>query len=140
MVRRGPAVVESEHRQAAAIGPSADARATVVPDGMVRFALALLCLTACDRQVAGGSTDGSKVFAAACARCHGEGGKPPQQMVDQLGVRDLTAPAFVARRDRALIENQVRRGAASGRMPAFTGALTEPQIEAVAAYVMTLGQ
>lgn len=95
---------------------------------------------ACSGQVAGGSTDGAKVFAAACARCHGEHGRPPQQMIDQLGVRDLTGAEWKARRDLATIEHQVRQGAASGRMPAFTGALTDAQIKAVAAYVMTLGQ
>ncbi|MBK9030042.1 MAG: c-type cytochrome [Myxococcales bacterium] len=102
--------------------------------------LLALAATACDRQVAGGSTDGAKVFAAACARCHGATGKPPQQMTDQLGVRDLTADEFRGRRSRDLIETQIRRGAASGRMPAFTGALTDAQIVAVAAYVMTLGE
>ena len=104
------------------------------------IAVLALAAAACDRQVAGGSTDGAKVFAAACARCHGAAGKPPQQMKDQLGVRDLTATEFIARRDRDLVENQIRRGAASGRMPAFTGALTDAQIVAVTAYVMTLGQ
>ena len=102
--------------------------------------VALVALVACDRQVAGGSTDGAKVFAEACARCHGDGGRPPVQMIDQLGVRDLTAPEFRARRDRALIEHQVRRGSANGRMPPFTGALSDLQVEAVTAYVMTLGQ
>ena len=99
----------------------------------------LVVLAACDRRVAGGSTDGAKVFGEACARCHGDGGKPPVPMVDQLGVRDLTAPEFRARRNRALIDQQVRRGSANGRMPAFTGALSDAQVESVTAYVMTLG-
>ncbi len=93
----------------------------------------------CDRKVAGGSTDGAQVFAAACASCHGPGGTPPAQMRDQLGVRDLAGAEFVGRRDRARIVDQIRRGAPSGRMPAFTGALSEPQIEAVTDHVMTLG-
>lgn len=105
----------------------------------VALALALLALTACNRRVAGGSTDGAAVFAEACARCHGPGGQPPPQMVDSLGVRDLTAGEFRGRRSLAQIEDQVRRGSANGRMPAFTGALSEDQVKAVAAYVMTLG-
>lgn len=101
---------------------------------------ALLCLLAsCDRTVAGGSTDGVTVYAAACASCHGATGRPPPQMVDQLGVRDLTGAEFRARRTKDLVQGQIRRGSANGRMPAFTGALTEAQIEAVSAYVLTLG-
>jgi mono/diheme cytochrome c family protein len=60
-------------------------------------------------------------------------------MVDQLGVRDLTGPEFRARRSKELVLGQVRRGSANGRMPAFSGALTAAQIEAVSAYVITLG-
>ena len=92
----------------------------------------------CKRTVAGGSTDGAKVFAAACAQCHGEAGKPPPQMTAQLGVRDLTAPEFQARRTRELVDHQVRRGSANGRMPAFTGAISEAQIEAVVDWVMAI--
>lgn len=101
--------------------------------------LGLVVLAGCDRTVAGGSTDGARVYAAACASCHGAGGQPPPQMRDQLGVRDLTGAEFRARRTKELVLHQIRRGSANGKMPAFTGALTEPQIEAVAAYVLTLG-
>ncbi|MEZ4401757.1 MAG: c-type cytochrome [Kofleriaceae bacterium] len=100
--------------------------------------LALVASAACGRQVAGGSTDGREVFAAACARCHGERGQPPTAMASGLGVRDLTAPEFLARRTVELVAHQVRNGSANGRMPAFTGALTDAQIDAVAAYVLTL--
>lgn len=92
----------------------------------------------CDREVAGGSTDGAAVFRAACASCHGERGKPPQAMADQLGVRDLTGGEFRGRRTKELVKNQVLRGSANGRMPSFRGALSEPQVDAVTAYVLTL--
>jgi mono/diheme cytochrome c family protein len=98
----------------------------------------LMLAAACDRQVAGGSTDGRKVFVAACARCHGDTGKPPVQMADQLGVRDLTGAEFRSRRTIELVRNQVLRGSSNGRMPAFAGAITDPQIDAVAGYVMTI--
>jgi mono/diheme cytochrome c family protein len=108
----------------------------------VRIAALLIvfALVGCDRKVAGGSTDGKEVFAAACARCHGEAGRPSAQMASQLGVVDLTSAEFRARRSAAAVEHQIRRGSANGRMPAFTGALAEPQIAAVTAYVMALGQ
>ena len=93
---------------------------------------------ACHRTIAGGSADGAAVFAAACAQCHGKTGRPPAQMAAQLGVRDLTSPEFQARRTAALIEHQVRRGSANGRMPAFTGAINDAQIAGVVAFVMAM--
>jgi mono/diheme cytochrome c family protein len=112
----------------------------------IRFSIAVVFaagfaafgLVGCDRQVAGGSTDGAAVYRAACASCHGENGKPPQAMAAQLGVRDLTGADFRARRSKELVKQQVVSGSANARMPSFKGALTEAQIDAVAAYVVTL--
>lgn len=105
---------------------------------VLRLALALLCTGGCHRTIAGGSTDGAAVFAAACAQCHGTTGRPPPQMAAQLGVRDLTSAEFQARRTRELIDHQVRRGSANGRMPALTGAITDAQIAAVVEFVMAI--
>lgn len=100
--------------------------------------LALVLGPGCKRTVAGGSNDGAKVFAAACAQCHGPTGKPPANMAAQLGVRDLTSAEFAARRTRELVDHQVRRGSENGRMPAFTGAITEAQIVAVTDFVLAM--
>ena len=100
--------------------------------------LALVATPGCGRTIAGGSTDGAAVFKAACAQCHGETGKPPAQLAAQLGVRDLTSADFLGRRTRALVERQVRRGSENGRMPAFTGAITEAQIVAVVDHVLAM--
>jgi mono/diheme cytochrome c family protein len=104
----------------------------------MKVALLLLLAAGCHREVAGGKADGPAVFAEACARCHGDKGRPSASMESQLHVRDLTSPEFRARASQELIENQVRKGSANGVMPAFAGALKEEQIEAVAQYVMTL--
>jgi mono/diheme cytochrome c family protein len=96
---------------------------------------------ACDREVAGGSLDGKAVFAAACVTCHGTEGTPPASMVAQLGVRDLRNPEFRARVTPELVAIQVRNGSKNRLMPAFSGALSDAQIRAVAAYVAgTLGK
>ncbi|MCA9674613.1 MAG: cytochrome c [Kofleriaceae bacterium] len=103
--------------------------------------VAIVLVTAaagCDHTVAGGRADGAAVFAEACARCHGPGGKPEESMRAQLGVRDLTAAEFRARASIDLVRNQVRQGSANKIMPAFVGALNDAQIDAVAAYVLTL--
>lgn len=99
-------------------------------------AVALLLFAACNSSpVAGGTTDGPKVFASVCATCHGPTGKPTGEMVARLNVRDLTAPEFRGRVTPALVENQVRHGSKNKLMPAFEGALSEDQIKSVAAYV-----
>lgn len=96
----------------------------------------LLLLVACNgTEVAGGATDGPKVFSSVCATCHGPNGKPTEAMVSRLDVRDLTAPEFRKRVTPALVENQVRTGSKNKLMPAFEGALSDAQIKAVAAYV-----
>lgn len=105
---------------------------------VIVLAVAGLALGGCKPNVAGGSTDGAEVYKAACAQCHGPTGKPPKQMADSLGVRDLTGADWMARRSKELVDHQVRKGSTNGRMPAFTGALKEEQIQAVVQYVMEL--
>jgi mono/diheme cytochrome c family protein len=102
------------------------------------FLTALGLIAGCQTEVAGGSADGAAVFAQACARCHGETGHPNEQMMKGLGVRDLTSPEFAARATLALVQKQVREGSQNKIMPGFASALTPAQIDAVAAYVLTL--
>lgn len=114
------------------------------PPGMKSWLLAVVVAAAvpgagaCNRDPAGGSTDGASVFSLLCATCHGPDGRPPAAMVARLGVRDLTAPEFrarVAASGPGLIEQQVRHGSQNKLMPAFEGAISDAQIRAVAAYV-----
>jgi mono/diheme cytochrome c family protein len=108
------------------------------PPLLAATVVAILSLAAgCNRSVASGSVDGKEVFAAACGTCHGPEGTPPASMAAQLGVRDLRSAEFRARVTVALVEHQVRTGSPNKLMPAFTGALSEAQISAVAAFVAT---
>jgi mono/diheme cytochrome c family protein len=105
-------------------------------------AIALVVVIAaagCQAEVAGGKADGAEVFNTICARCHGETGKPPAQMAQALAVRDLTSPQFKQRATLELVKKQVRDGSDNKIMPAFASSLTPAQIDAVAAYVLTLG-
>jgi mono/diheme cytochrome c family protein len=101
----------------------------------VRVVAFALLLAACHGDAAEGPVDASQVFASACAKCHGPRGQPSEQMVVRFGVRDLTAPEFRVRATSELVEAQVRGGSKNKLMPAFEGALTDPEIKAVAHFV-----
>jgi len=94
-----------------------------------------LAVGGCNSDPAAGSVNGPAIFQSLCATCHGTDGRPPAAMAARLGVRDLTAPEFRARVTAALVEQQVRHGSQNKLMPAFEGAISDPQIRAVSAYV-----
>jgi mono/diheme cytochrome c family protein len=103
---------------------------------LLGVAAAAAMLFACNRQVAGGSTDGAKVYEGACASCHGAAGIPSASMAASLNVRNLTDAAFRARVTPALVETQVRKGSSNKIMPGFEGTLSNEQITAVVAFVV----
>lgn len=71
-------------------------------------------------------TDGSQIFAARCAACHGAGGQ------GYLG------PPLVGIADRMSVEDQIALVAGGrGTMPAFSAGLTVEQIQAVVEYTRT---
>lgn len=71
---------------------------------------------------------GIKTYIANCAMCHGEDGKKMYREA-----KDLSASGL----DEASIELKIREGT-KGKMPAYTGVLSDDEIHAVSAYVMTL--
>jgi mono/diheme cytochrome c family protein len=104
----------------------------------VRVAILLTAFVACSRSIAGGAADGAAVFDEACARCHGPRGVPDSGMVARLGVKNLTEPALQERLTDADIRRQIVDGSKNQQMPAFSGALTDAQLDAVIAHVRTL--
>lgn len=104
----------------------------------VALGVAAAAFSGCSSEVAGGSVDGKAIYSEACGRCHGDGGRPSEQMRSSLGVKDLTDQAFRATANLAGVAERIRSGSESKVMPAFGSVLTAEQIDAVAAYVMTL--
>lgn len=88
-------------------------------------AVAALCLLSAG---AARASEASDLYKARCAACHGADGKP-SKMGEKMGAPDLSASKTSA----AQMEQVIADG--KGKMMAFKGKLTPPQIKAVAAYV-----
>jgi mono/diheme cytochrome c family protein len=92
------------------------------------FALAIVATMAMPLFAA----DGAATFKAKCAGCHGADGA---KAMPAMGVKPLNTPATAGKSDAALIAI-VSKG--EGKMPAFAGKLTDPEIAAVVTHVKSL--
>lgn len=91
-----------------------------------------------DTKIAGGSVDGKKIFAAACARCHGADGVPTEEMMARTGAKSLLAPSLQNDWTDEQIREQILRGSKSRTMPAFKGAITDEQLDALVVYIRSM--
>ena len=98
----------------------------------------MVCASACSRKIAEGKADGAAIYSESCARCHGPNGVPDAATVARTGVRPLTSNRVQVELTDADIRTQVLNGSANGLMPAFVGALTDEQVDAVIGYVRSL--
>ncbi|MGA2602470.1 MAG: DUF5777 family beta-barrel protein [Bryobacteraceae bacterium] len=73
----------------------------------------------------------ASLFQRNCSGCHGAEGKG----IPGIGTPDFTNPAFARSLSAQTALNAIHKGAGGGRMPAFSGKLTEPQIDSLASYV-----
>jgi mono/diheme cytochrome c family protein len=103
------------------------------------LAAALLFTAGCSTEVAGGKPDGAAIFSEVCARCHGPTGIPDPGNVARLGVKPLNSPHVQQQLSNAEIRRQILQGSRNKQMPAFAGALSEQQVDAIVAHVRTLG-
>jgi len=89
---------------------------------------------------------GERLFAQACASCHGPGGRPDpaSPVLAALGAEpaDLTDPLFNSREPAVDWELVVRHGGRalglSEQMPAWNSSFTDEEIAALVAYIKTL--
>lgn len=104
-------------------------------------ALCLVLVSAaagCKRKIAGGKADGAKIYAEACAQCHGSDGAPSAAMKRQLRVKDLTDPALHERMSDDQLRAQIKSGSSNRLMPAFGGSLSAEQLTAIVKYIRSL--
>ncbi len=110
----------------------------LLPKRVGFFAVACLLSFGCSEdKMAGGSVDGPKIFAEACARCHGADGVPSQGMQSRTGVKPLNSARAVGMTDAELLA-QIRNGSKNRMMPAFQGAMNDEQLTALVAHIRTL--
>jgi len=85
-----------------------------------------------------GTVSGAELFAGACATCHRSGGGLPVSRPIALGLSTPVNAPEPANFLRIVLDGiQPPLGQRGPIMPGFAGALTDPQIEALADYVRT---
>jgi mono/diheme cytochrome c family protein len=92
------------------------------------FALAIVATMAMPLFAA----DGAATFKAKCAGCHGADGS---KAMPAMGVKPINT-ADVKGKGAATLTGEVTNGV--GKMPAFKGKLSDDEISATVAYVLTL--
>jgi mono/diheme cytochrome c family protein len=81
--------------------------------------------------VPGASEPAAALFQQNCAVCHGPKGKG----VASVHTPDFTNPAFERSLSNQDITAAIRNGKAGGRMPAWSGKLTDAQIDSLSSYI-----
>src|ERR1700722_835501 len=79
----------------------------------------------------GASEPAAALFQQNCAVCHGPSGKG----VASVHTPDFTNPSFARSLSDRDITTVIRNGKGGGRMPAWSGKLTDAQIDSLSSYV-----
>jgi len=101
----------------------------------------LLVLASLASLAAAGSAqaDAPALFAANCAKCHGLDGSGTGPTVLDRPARNFKEGGFSFGNTPEVIARTIAHGIPGSPMPTFEGALSDAQIQALAAYVVTLG-
>jgi len=78
--------------------------------------------------------DGKAIYSSKCAMCHGPSGTPSAGMAKSMGIKPVSDPSIQAL-TVAQIASTVKNG--KGKTKPVAG-LTDPQVQAVAAYFKSL--
>ena len=105
---------------------------------MKTYAILLAALLATSASAA--DPDGAAIFKAKCRFCHGPEGTPSAAMAKQ-GVRDFRNPEWVKATPKEKIREIIEEGGAKGTlMRSFRKELSPAEMDAVAAFVVSLGK
>lgn len=78
---------------------------------------------------------GADTYKAKCVLCHGADGLAATPMAKSMKVLSFKDPAMVSATDAQFIASTTN---GRGKMPGYSGKLTDPQIKDVVAYIRTL--
>jgi mono/diheme cytochrome c family protein len=99
----------------------------------LRIALALAGISLIATHTA--RAQGADTFKAKCAMCHSADGKASGSMGKTMNIPSFKSEALIKASDADLFA-ATKNG--KGKMPAYAGKLTDPQIKEVVAYIRTL--
>lgn len=80
-------------------------------------------------------SSGEATYKAKCQSCHGPAGTPSAGMAKAMGVKPVSDPEIKKLSAAEMIKSTTD---GKGKMPAFKGKLTDPQIKDVVTYFRTL--
>jgi mono/diheme cytochrome c family protein len=87
------------------------------------------------------AADAPALYNENCKKCHGVLGTPPKTMKAKYEKIATFDAKFVAEHPKDSIVKVLNKGVGKAEdMKSFKGKLTEPEMEAVAAYVLELGK
>ncbi len=78
------------------------------------------------------AADGAATYKAKCAMCHGPDGSKENPA---MGIKALSGADVQKQSDAQLIETTTK---GKGKMPAYSGKLSDEEIKAVVAFIRTL--
>ena len=85
--------------------------------------------------ICGFADAGMDVYNGKCKVCHGADGTPPAAMAKSMGIKDMKSDDIQKMSD-ADLKTAIEKG--KGKMPAFSGKLTDAQINDVLKYIRSL--
>jgi mono/diheme cytochrome c family protein len=101
-----------------------------------RFRMAALVLLATSMALpAFSQAPGADTYKAKCAMCHGADGLAATPMAKSMKVVSFKDPTMTSASDAQFIASTTN---GKGKMPAYTGKLTDAQIKDVIAFIRTL--
>jgi mono/diheme cytochrome c family protein len=101
----------------------------------IKTGIAAVAILAATSMTTAFAQAGADTYKAKCAMCHGADGLGATPAGKAMGAKPFNAPEYAKASDADLIA-ATKNG--KGKMPAFTGKLTDGQIKDAVAYIRTL--
>lgn len=101
----------------------------------IKTGIAAVAILAATSMTTAFAQAGADTYKAKCAMCHGADGMAGTPAGKAMGAKPFTTPEYAKASDADLI---AATKSGKGKMPAFTGKLTDGQIKDAVTYIRTL--